>query len=362
MSISTQFPEQKGTGDSMNENYIALIPAYKPGPFLLELAQKLWDNGFYVVVVDDGSGPQYEKLFFECSRYAEVLHHNQNSGKGRALKTGLSYIVRCVDPKTVVVTMDADGQHRVEDAMAICQIASQKQNTLILGSRKLDKKVPLRSRFGNSLTRLVYGLSTGVKVYDTQTGLRAFRCKLIPRLLDIPGERYEYEMNVLLRLARSRIRILEHWIETIYIDGNASSHFDAVKDSLRIYKEILKFSASSIISFLVDYAFYSLLFLLSQNLWLSNIVARVISASVNFTLNRKFVFKSRETLFAAALKYFLLAAGILLGNTLILGFFVNVCGIHQMLAKLLTEIIFFVLSWLMQRLVVFRKQTGGKCQ
>lgn len=344
----------------MNENYIALIPAYKPGPFLLELAQKLWDNGFYVVIVDDGSGPQYEKLFFECSRYAEVLHHNQNSGKGRALKTGLSYIVRRADQKNVVVTMDADGQHRVEDALAICQIARNNSNTLVLGSRKLHKNVPLRSRFGNSLTRLVYRISTGLNVHDTQTGLRAFRCKLIPRLLDIPGERYEYEMNVLLRLARSRIQILEHEIETIYIDNNSSSHFDAVKDSLRIYKEILKFSASSLIGFLVDYSAYSLLFLLTQNLWLSNIVARVISATTNFTLNRKFVFKSKETLFRAAAKYFLLAAGILLGNTLVLGFLVNICGIHQMLAKFLTEIIFFMLSWLMQRLVVFRKQTGGK--
>ena len=346
----------------MNETYVALIPAYKPGPFLLELAENLWESGFSVVIVDDGSGPQYERLFFECSKYAELLHHNHNSGKGRALKTGLSYIARHADPNAIIVTIDADGQHRISDALTICQIVSQTPNSLVLGSRKLRKDAPLRSRFGNKLTHWVYRLSTGRNIHDTQTGLRAFRCRLVPRMLDIPGERYEYEMNVLLRLARSKIRILEHWIETIYIDGNASSHFDAVKDSLRIYKEILKFSASSIISFMVDYAFYSLLFLLFQNLWLSNIVARVISASVNFTLNRKFVFKSKETLFAAALKYFLLAAGILAGNTLVLGFFVNFCGIHQMLAKLLTEIIFFVLSWLMQRLVVFRKQTGGKRQ
>ena len=343
----------------MNETYIALIPAYKPGPFLLELAENLWESGFSVVIVDDGSGPQYEKLFFECSRYAELLHHNQNSGKGRALKTGLSYIARRADPNAVVVTIDADGQHRISDALAICKMARQMPNALVLGSRKLGKDAPLRSRFGNTLTHWIYRLSTGRNIHDTQTGLRAFRCRLIPRMLDIPGERYEYEMNVLLYLARTKIRMVEHQIETIYIDNNASSHFNAVKDSLRIYKEILKFSASSLIAFLVDYVLYSLLFLVSNNLLLSNVIARVISASVNFTLNRKFVFRSKEPLLRSAVKYCLLAAGILAGNTLVLHFLVSTCSIHQMLAKLITEVFFFMLSWLIQKFIIFRK-SGGK--
>ena len=342
----------------MNETYIALIPAYKPGPFLLELAENLWESGFSVVIVDDGSGPQYEKLFFECSRYAELLHHNQNSGKGRALKTGLSYIARRADPNAVVVTIDADGQHQISDALAICQMARQMPNALVLGSRKLGKDAPLRSRFGNTLTHWIYRLSTGRNIHDTQTGLRAFRCRLIPRMLDIPGERYEYEMNVLLYLARTKIRMVEHQIETIYIDNNASSHFNAVKDSLRIYKEILKFSASSLIAFLVDYVLYSLLFLVSNNLLLSNVIARVISASVNFTLNRKFVFRSKEPLLRSAVKYCLLAAGILAGNTLVLHFLVNICGIHQLLAKLITEVFFFMLSWLIQKFIIFRKSGG----
>ena len=156
----------------MNQTYIALIPAYKPGPFLLELAKKLWETGFSVIIVDDGSGPQYEKLFFACSRYAELLHHNQNSGKGRALKTGLSYIARCADPNAVIVTIDADGQHRTSDALAICQIVTQTPNSLVLGSRKLSKDAPLRSRLGNKLTHWVYRLSTGRNIHDTQTGLR----------------------------------------------------------------------------------------------------------------------------------------------------------------------------------------------
>ena len=134
---------------------------------------------------------------------------------------------------------DKDWINCVEDVLAICSIAEKAPNTLVLGSRKLKENEPLRSKFGNTVTRFVSYISTGLKVHDTQTGLRAFRTDLIPVLRDISGERYAYERNVLLRCARDKIRILEHEIETIYIENNVQSHFDTVKDSVRIYKEIL---------------------------------------------------------------------------------------------------------------------------
>ena len=149
----------------------------------------------------------------------------------------------------------------------------------------------------------------------------------------------------------------EHEIETIYIDDNAASHFNPFKDSLRIYKEIIKFSMSSFVGFLTDYAVYSLLVLSGVHLRLANVLARVVSATVNFTINRKFVFHSRETLWRAAVKYFLLAAAILVGNTVVLELLVRRCGIDQMIAKIITEVLFFLLSWLTQRLVVFKKKT-----
>lgn len=342
----------------MSSKYVALIPAYKPTAFLLDLVHRLKSFDFSVVVVDDGSGDEYRAVFSSCEEYATVLYHVFNAGKGSALKTGLTYILQHFNNDAVIVTMDADGQHRVDDALTISQIAEQNPFALVLGSRKLKENVPLRSQFGNTVTRFVYRISTGMKVHDTQTGLRAFDMSLVSKLLEIQGERYEYEMNVLLEFARDKIQIIEHEIETIYIDNNAQSHFDTVKDSLRIYKEILKFSASSFIGFIVDYAAYSLL-LLTGNLMLANIIARVISASVNFTLNRKFVFRSKGKLIPAAVKYFLLAAAILFGNTLLLEFLVNTCGINQMLAKIITELTFFILSWSIQRLVVFKKHTGG---
>lgn len=336
--------------------YIALIPAYKPSEILLELLKELSKSGFYTIVVNDGSGEKYEGIFFECGALATVLHHEKNAGKGSALKTGFEYINAHFSKNTVVVTVDADGQHRTDDALAICRIAEEKPDTMVLGSRKFKGNVPLRSRFGNTVTRLVYRLATGLYIHDTQTGLRAFSAALIPKLLEISGERYEYEINVLLQFAKDKVPLLEHEIETIYLDNNSSSHFNAVKDSVRIYKEIIKFSASSFVGFLVDYAAYSLLLLLGCGLTAANIIARVISASVNFTLNRKLVFKSRESLLKSSLKYAMLAVGILVGNTLVLNLLVTICGIDSMLAKIITEILFFVLSWLVQRLFVFKKK------
>lgn len=339
----------------MENKYIALIPAYQPTDFLVELAQRLKD-GFSVVIVDDGSGKAYEELFSRCEQYAKVLYHSKNRGKGSALKTGLSYILKNYDVNYIVVTVDADGQHRVDDVIAVCRTAEQNPKALILGSRKLKVNVPLRSRFGNTVTRLVYRLSTGLRVYDTQTGLRAFSVSLVPALLSIPGKRYEYEMNVLLYCSQGKIKIKEQQIETIYIDNNSASHFDTLRDSVRIYKEILKFSASSFAGFLVDFSLYSLLVLLSGNLWLANITARVVSASVNFTLNRRLVFKSKDNIVKAAAQYFLLAALILIGNTLVLELLVDVCAVHEMIAKIITEAVFFIISWLAQRFIIFRKR------
>ena len=221
---------------------IVLIPAYEPGPPLISLLEDFAACGSSIVVVDDGSGEAYASVFEAAEAMAIVLTHKENRGKGAALKTGLAYIERHSGPDAVIVTVDADGQHRTEDAMKMCEAARKHPDALILGGRKFSGDIPLRSRLGNTVTRFVYRISTGLKVYDTQTGLRAFHNVLLPQMLEIPGDRYEYEMNVLLELAKAGIPIIEEEIATIYLDNNSSSHFDTVRDSFRVYREILRFT------------------------------------------------------------------------------------------------------------------------
>ncbi len=343
----------------MSQHYIALIPAYKPSDGLVFLLHRLKKLEFTTILVDDGSGESYASVFEQCRELAIVLHHGQNKGKGMALKTGLSYILEHIGQDCLVVTMDADGQHRVEDALRLCQATEQTEDCVILGSRKMEPSAPLRSRLGNSVTRLVFRLVTGQKIYDTQTGLRVFRGSRIRSLLQIPGERYEYEMNVLLELARRKVPLKEIEIQTIYLDQNAGSHFSPVRDSLRIYKEILKFSLSSFVSFLVDYCAYTILLWLSGGLVLSNVLARILSAGLNFYLNLQYVFCNGNKLWQAAVRYFCLAGGILLGNTLFLKLLAEDCGLPRLPAKLLTEMVFFLLNWLLQHYVVFRDPKKG---
>lgn len=345
---------------------VALIPAYEPSETLAGLTEQLSDAGFQVVLVNDGSGIKYNRIFEEAGRYAVLLNHGINKGKGCALKTGLSYIRGHFPENSVIVTFDADGQHSVEDAVRVCGRASLEKGTLVLGCRGFDKGVPVRGFFGNKVTRFIYCLFTGRHVSSTQTGLRAFGAELIPFMLEISGDRYEYEMNVLLECSKQGIPTAEVKIKTIYFDNNADSHFDAVKDSFRVYREIIKFAASSLTGFLVDYGMYSLLVVLTGGLGtaasvsVSNIAARIVSASVNYTINRKLVFKSHANIVRTGAQYFALAACILAGNTLFLNWLVEGAGINKFAAKILTEATFFILSWLAQKFIIFKHADGRK--
>lgn len=338
---------------------IAVIPAYEPDEKLIDTARELDALGFKVIVVNDGSSVDKDEIFAEAESYAVVLRHKNNCGKGRALKTAMQYILENIHESDSVVTVDADGQHRSSDALAVSLILSLHPNGLILGVRSFEGKVPLRSRIGNSVTRAVFALASGKKLSDTQTGLRAFRTDMIPFLLNIEGERYEYEMNMLLQCAESGINWTEVPIRTVYLDmKNSSSHFNTIKDSVRIYKTILKFSGSSFVSFLLDYllfnAFNAVLGMIPyfNAVFFSNIFARVISCMFNYRLNKDYVFRSGGGK-GTALKYFCLALGILIANTVLLQAFTAV-GIPAYAAKILTEITLFICSLLVQRFVIFK--------
>lgn len=345
----------------MTNTTIALIPAYEPTPAFPDLVRRLSESGVAVLVVDDGSGPAYHSIFQDAGAHATILAYERNQGKGHALKTGFSYLAAHYGADGVIVTLDSDGQHTVTDAWKVARRAMERPDALTLGVRSFGAGTPARSRFGNTVTRTVYRLSTGQRVSDTQTGLRAFGMKLLPFLLKTEGERYEYEMNVLMECPREGISIQEEPIETIYLNGNSGSHFHTFRDSYIIYENILKFAASSLTGFVIDYSLYSLLVVLLAGLGttvsipLSNVSARIVSASANFTINKYLVFKNGDSILKTGTQYFALAAGILCGNTLLLSFMVNTLGINEFAAKLVTELTFFTLSWLAQRFWIFRR-------
>ena len=344
-----------------NITKVVLIPAYKPDEKLIDLLKSLSDSEITTVVVNDGSGPEYDPVFRLAELTSKVICHDENRGKGAALKTGIHYIDENIPKPYVVVTADADGQHSVTDILRVMDKAVNNPDKLILGSRKIEGKTPLRSRFGNSLTRLIFRSSTGVKVYDAQTGLRAFSSENVPFLINIEGNRYEYEMNVLLNWTRAKKPIEEMWIETIYDKGNTSSHFHVIRDSVLIYSEIIKFAGASLISFVVDYLLFCLLYFITGSLeitgalFISNVAARVMSAVVNYNLNRVMVFKSDASVKKSAVQYAMLATFILIMNSVVLDLY-TMTGMPAQIAKILTELTLFIISLTVQRKVIFRKK------
>lgn len=335
---------------------IVVIPAYEPDEKLLRVVAELKrDTDYAIVVVNDGSSEAAEPVFAALPEGVTLLRHAQNRGKGRALKTAYEYIAAHFPQSEGIVTVDADGQHLPADVVRVSEDWEAHPEALVLGSRRFTGTVPWRSRAGNAITRLVFRLSTGVSVYDTQTGLRAFAVSSIPMMLEMRGERYEYEINVLLYATRQHMPIREVTIETVYIADNASSHFHPMRDSWRIYKMILLFAASSLLAAAVDYVLVLSLSALfakqAQGLLWSVVLARVISSFLNYMLNRKLVFEdcSRRSVF----RYYLVAAGIMAANYGLLSLISGVMPLA--LAKLLVELALYPLSFYLQRRFVFAR-------
>lgn len=334
-----------------DKKLIILIPSYEPDENLTNLIENLNKNKMTSIVVDDGSGEDYKEIFDSLD--TKVISYEKNKGKGHALKTGYKYIKENYKDY-VVVTMDSDGQHRVEDAYKLYKYVLKNEDTLVLGKRPRGEKTPLRSKVGNGITRFVFHIVSGQDVYDTQTGLRAFSDKLMDYMLDVKGERFEYEMNVLLYANNNKVPIKELEIETIYIDNNSHSHFNAFKDSYKVYKEIIKFSLSGIISFIIDYALFIIFKIVLENITIANVIARAISSTINYLINKNIVFKSKKSIWKSLLAYYSLVIVILILNTIILNLLSMI--INPIVAKLLTEIILFIVSWLVQKKLIFRKK------
>lgn len=348
---------------------IVLIPAYEPGPRLVDLARTLLasDPDLEIVIVDDGSGPEFVAVFDAAAAAgAHVERHAVNRGKGAALKTGIRHVLDQW-PGEDVITADADGQHTAADIARVAEQlradACTRRAALILGCRDFHGSVPLRSRFGNTLSRGLFRVAAGWPASDTQTGLRGIPAALLPWLLEVPGDRFEYETEMLLRLRRAGYTAREIAIETVYLEQNASSHFRPIVDSLRVTLPLLLFTGSSLLAFLIDTGALLLLTWLSGWLVPSIIAARLLSASVNFAVNRRFVFQRQGRLHALrhALKYALLAGALLASNIVWMEALTGM-GLPLVVAKVITEVVLFVTSYQVQRRFVFGATPRGGSQ
>jgi len=358
-----------------------VIPAYKPDDRLPPYVAALKEAGIgKIVIVDDGSGDNHRELFAGIPQddVTHVISYMPNAGKGVALKRGIAYVKDECPEQLYVITADSDGQHTVKDVLRMAESMGENSDGLLLGSRDFTQPdVPFKSRNGNRITSTVFKLLYGQWVSDTQTGLRGFARELLPLMIAVKGDRYEYEMNVLIECACKHIAIRALPIQTVYENNNEGSHFRAVRDSVRIYSVILagffRFISASLISFLIDYGLYLLfnnvlraaapawstqldfLFLhFVPRIAIATILARVISGVCNYTMNRKLVFKDHSS----AKKSFPRYLAVFLMNIVLSAALVSSLhlwfGLSDNLIKIPVDILLFFLSYTLQQRWVFK--------
>jgi putative flippase GtrA len=335
---------------------IVLIPAYQPDHRLVDLCHQLGD--YQILVVDDGSGSAYQMVFEAARRAgAEILTLDHNRGKGFALKTGFAHVAARY-PGHAVVCADSDGQHRPADIAAVASRVSLSPAAMVLGVRRFTGRVPARSKFGNTVTRGLFRVVTGRSVTDTQTGLRGYPAWVLKWLGDTPGDRFEYELRLLLRAAREGLAIEEVEIATVYLDGNKSSHFRPLQDSIRIYRPLLgsvfAFAGSSLLAFAVDAVLLGVFVTMTGHLVTSAIAARLVSATLNYTVNRRTVFGPVAPHRQTAPRYAALALVSLVANVALLEALNGLLG-SLPVAKLLTELTLFTAGFVIQRAFVFAR-------
>ena len=338
-----------------------VIPAYEPNHLMIDLLYKL--NEYFtacnIVVVNDGSKREGVDKIFATAKTIDnvtILNHLVNKGKGAALKTAFKYIASLEEKDRVIVTADADGQHKPEDIFKVANYFEEINDGIVLGSRQFDGKVPFRSRFGNDATKFIYRLCNNKKLYDNQTGLRAFGSELLPFMIEVNGDRYEYEMNMLMECANKQVTISEVGIETVYINNNESSHFNPVRDFLKICKHMLKYSIPALFTLIVDIVAFIQVFVFykyfevdaTTNLFISGFAGYLVSFVVHMLLTSQGVLYGNKNIFENPIrkrKYVLGGLLAVIINTgLIIGSYYLVNNVA--VAKLIADAV-FVVSYLL---------------
>lgn len=351
---------------SYKEQVVIVIPSLNPDEKLIPLIQNLQSHGFaHILLINDGSRADCAHYFEEAVRdYGCRLYtHSVNLGKGRALKSAFNLILNEYPDCVGAVTVDSDGQHTMEDTAAVAKALVEHPDSLIMGCRNFKEPgIPPRSRFGNICTKYAVKIFCGISVSDTQTGLRGLSIDFMRRMMTIKGERFEYELNMLIEAKESGTPFYEVPIRTIYIASNETSHFNPLLDSIRIYSVFLKFILSSLSSFVVDILLFTLLAALLRgvlpgyHIVIATVGARIVSSLFNFVINKNSVFKNTAPSVSTLVKYIVLCVvQVSLSAGLVWTIF-HFLGWNETLIKIIVDCLLFLFSFQLQREWVFKRK------
>ena len=344
------------------KNCVIVIPAYNPDDKFISFLSQLKENDYKdIIVVNDGSKKECDHLFDIAKKEygCHVVTHEKNKGYGRALKTGNETFLELYGNNKDYVGLihcDCDGQHSIKDVNNFAELLNKNDSKLIVGERSFNEDdIPLRSRLGNKLTAIIFKVLLGININDTQCGLRGFPSEIVSKTLDIEGDGFEYTTELLIKAHKKKIDILTVPIETIYLNNNETSHFNPLKDSIRIYSTIFKFTLTSLSASVIDLtAFTILLKLTNGNVLLSTYIARVLSCTYVFFMNRNVTFKADKK-HTQIIKFITLcivqgSLSAFLTKTLI-----KRIELYPTFVKMLVDVTLFFVSYLVQKKIVFKK-------
>lgn len=337
------------------EDVCIIIPAYNPTSKIETLIDALLSkNNKHIIVVNDGSDATCNPIFTALkNKNITVLSHEKNQGKGAALKTAFRFIIDNKLNYLGVVTADADLQHLDSDIIMLSNQLKNQPNSLHLGIRTFKKNIPLRSLIGNQLTQFLYKLFFKQSIKDTQTGLRAIPISLLPKLCEIKSNRYEFELSMLIESKKNNVICKQHPITTIYINNNEESHFNPLIDSIKIYWVMFRYLGASLSSYIIDFALFILFFHLLSDLFISVLLARLISSSYNFSINHRLVFKSNQKMQKTILSYAMLC----IFNVVFSFYLIKLLllfGINLYIGKIVADTILYFFNFYVQRIFVFQ--------
>ncbi|MCD6156584.1 MAG: glycosyltransferase family 2 protein [Candidatus Atribacteria bacterium] len=204
-----------------SEKITIVIPAYNESRTIGRLIKQLLKNGYSeVVVVDDGS---QDETFRQAQKAgAEVLRLPINRGTGGALRTGFEFVLK-EKKAEIVVMMDADLQHKVEDIEKLIEPIRKKEAEVVIGSRLLKQasRMPFFRRVANWLGNLVTFLLTGLRVSDSQSGFRAIKREALEKM-KLKSNRFEICSEMISEIARLKLSWREVPISTVYTSYSLS--------------------------------------------------------------------------------------------------------------------------------------------
>lgn len=344
--------------ESYTKDIVLIIPAYNPDSHLSEILEGLlykWEGP--IIVVDDGSEDKSNIISINKNRI-EVLTHYVNLGKGRALKDAINFGLIKYPDATGFLQTDCDGKYTAKDILKVAEKFFHNPTKLILGARDINSpNWPQELRVGNKIFTKVMNFTFDLHINDSQSGLRAIPRDYASFCLNLPGDRYEFDTNVILSSKKENIDIIDVLVETKFLEDDKETHFKPLKDTIEMASAIVKFAASSGACSLLDlflFSFFSTgVFTGDLSIVLATVTARVISSTLNFLINRKVVFDADKTTLKTREKYFVLVFGIMISSALLVSLLTSIIPLPSIIIKLLIDFFLWFANYYFQRKWVF---------